>query len=302
MKEEILNFYKQTSLYTDLGLYKEFASTLPDNIEELCRLIRNQLIHPFDLKDEEEKSNPNSFYGDMTKIPETALIYENDLYPTAIGILSELLRRDPKLSNNRDILDKLHVCCRETSILLVSILKAKGIPARCRSGFTSYVSPTDGAGDHWICEYYDVLENKWKLVDSTMCYDEETLDYFEIDFNLFDIPKDKFIFGAESYLGLRNGKYQTKDIFCFSNPFEYGLKAAIRGLFYDFHSLMNNEIIFLHNPKYLKDKNFVLTEEEYKELDNLATLMLNPDENFNKLLDIWNSTPKFRIMAGGMNS
>ena len=54
-------------------------------------------------------------------------------------------------------------------------------------------------------------------------------------------------------------------------------------------------------PKYIQDKNFELSEEEYKELDNLASLMLNPNENFSKLQEIWNNVPKFRIMSGALN-
>ena len=64
---------------------------------------------------------------------------------------------------------------------------------------------------------------------------------------------------------------------------------------------MNNEIIFLHMPKYIQDKKFELTEEEYKELDNLAELMLEPNENFEKLQKIWQEKPKFRIMSGALN-
>lgn len=45
--KSVLNFYKKTSLFTDLGLYINFAKSLPDNIEELCLLLRNQIIHPF---------------------------------------------------------------------------------------------------------------------------------------------------------------------------------------------------------------------------------------------------------------
>ena len=80
-----------------------------------------------------------------------------------------------------------------------------------------------------------------------------------------------------------------------------GMKAAIRGLFYDFHSLMNNEIIFLHVPKYIEDKNFELSEEEYKELDELANLMLVPNSNFDKLKEIWEINTKFRILSGALN-
>ena len=65
---------------------------------------------------------------------------------------------------------------------------------------------------------------------------------------------------------------------------------------------MNDEIIFLHLPKYIQDKNFELSEEEYIELDNLAELLLEPDKNFDKILDIWNNVSKFRIMSGALNS
>ena len=40
------------------------------------------------------------------------------------------------------------------------------------------------------------------------------------------------------------------------------MRAALRGLFYDFHALMNNEIIFLHVPRYIKEKDFELRLEK----------------------------------------
>lgn len=298
----ILNFYRQTSLFTNLGFYTAFAKSLPNDIETLCLLLRNQIIHPFDLKDEEERNNPHSFYGDMTKISRTSLIYENDLFPTAIAMLAELLRRNPHFTIERKIEDKIHVCCRETAILLIAILKSKNIPARVRCGFTHAVSEIDGAGDHWIVEYYNELCKRWILVDPTMLYDQETLDYFNIDYSLTDMPRDKFIFAADAYLGLRNGKYKTEDIYYFSNPKTFGIKAAVNELFYDFHSLMNNEILFCQSPKYLKDSKYELTNEEYTELDELAKLMLNPDKNFDALNYIWENTEKFRIISGGMNN
>lgn len=43
---KILDFYKKTSPYTDLGLYKEFAMKLPNDIKELAKLQRMQIIHP----------------------------------------------------------------------------------------------------------------------------------------------------------------------------------------------------------------------------------------------------------------
>lgn len=297
MNNEVFNFYKQTSLYTDLGLYKNFMKNLPDDINELCILQRKQIIHPvvFDIPNIRKQSN--CFWGDMTKVPITRLDYEDDLFPTAISMISELLRKDKTYSVNRKAEDKIHVTCRGEAILLAATLKAKGYSARVRSGFAPYIKYDGVSYDHWITEYYDEIKQRWVLVDA----DEHCPDH-EMGFDLNDIPRNKFIFGAEAYLGMRTGKYKTEEIYYASDPATLGLKASIRGLFYDFHSLMNDEIIFLHLPKYIQDKKLELSEEEYIELDNLAELLLEPDKNFDKILDIWNNKSKFRIMSGALNN
>ena len=291
--EEILEFYKQTSAYMDLGFYQEFAKKLPENLKELCLLQRHQIIHPVNLMDE-TRQDKNSFYGDMTKIPETRLIFEDDIFPIAQSVLAELLRKDSKYDMKREIQNKVHVTCRCQAILLVSILKAKGIPARARSGFAEYFKNDGIYWDHWITEFYDGKNGKWILADADGCCDD-------IDFNPFDMPREKFLFGAKAWLGMRRKEFKEEQICYASDPVTTGLKAAIRGLFYDFHCLMNDEIIFLHMPNYIRKKNFELSEEEYQELDELAELMLNPNENFEKLQEIWEIKLKFRIMSGALN-
>lgn len=294
--KEILEFYKQTSQFTDLGYYKDFAKNLPNDIEELCVLQRMQIIHPVAYKDKNIRNKSNCFWGDMTKVPITRLDYEEDYFPTAQSMIAELLRKNTNYDIKREAKDKIHITCRGQAILLASILKAKNIPARARSGFAEYIHYDGIYYDHWITEYYDEKENRWKLVDA----DEHCPDH-EMGFDLNDIPYDKFLFGANAWLGVRKGKYEEKTILYASDPVTLGLKAAIRGLFYDFHSLMNDEIIFLHVPQYICQKNYDLSDEELKELDELAELMLNPNENFDKLLEIWNINTKFRIMQGALN-
>ena len=232
----------------------------------------------------------------MTKIDKTRLLFEDDIFPTAQSILIELLRKDPNYSIKREAKNKVHVTCRGQAILLTSILKAKGIPARARSGFSEYLRNDGIYRDHWITEYFNEKENRWILVDADdYCFGDN------LDFDLTDIPHNQFLFGANTYLGLRHKQYKEEEILYASNPPTLGIKAAIRGLFYDFHSLMNNEIIFLHMPKYIQEKNFNLSEEEYTELDNLATLLLNPNANFKKLKEIWENNLKFRIMSSALN-
>lgn len=211
-------------------------------------------------------------------------------------MIAELLRKNTNYDIKREAKDKIHITCRGQAILLASILKAKNIPARARSGFAEYIHYDGIYYDHWITEYYDEKENRWKLVDA----DEHCPDH-EMGFDLNDIPYDKFLFGANAWLEVREGKYKEESILYASEPVTLGLKAAIRGLFYDFHSLMNNEIIFLHMPKYICQKNYELSEEELKELDELAKLMLKPNENFEELQEIWKTNTKFRILQGALN-
>ena len=211
-------------------------------------------------------------------------------------MLAELLRRDETYGMKRKVEDKIHVTCRGETLLLTSILKAKGIPARARSSFVEYLRHDGVYYDHWITEYYNYKENRWVLVDADNQWGDK-----KIDFDLNDIPRDKILFGADAYLKLRNNEINSENILYASEPATLGLKAAIRALFYDFHSLMNDEIIFDFVPRYILLKDFELSEDELRELDYLANLLLNPNENFAKIKDIWAKNLKFRIMAGGLN-
>lgn len=295
MDKNILEFYKKTSPYTELRLYKDFAKNLPNDIPTLCLLQRKQIIHPIAFKKEEIRNSKNCFWGDMTQISNMNLLREDDIFPNAISMLAELLRKNIKYSLNREAKDKLFVTCRGQALLLASILKAKGIPARVRSGFADYISNDGVYLDHWVTEYYNNKSKKWNLVDADCCCNDN------IDFDIYDIPKDRFLTAAYIWLEVRENRF---DVLKLEHAY-YGknkdelIEMLTTALFYDFHCLMNNEIIYLHYPKYLRDKNFKLNNADLEEIDELARLMLNPDKNFNLLCEIWNNKSKFRIMTGG---
>lgn len=300
-----IEFYKKTSCFTELGLYKNFAANLTDDIRELCLLQRHQIIHPVAiiksgarkvcLENNEETPKPIlTFHGDMTQIPCDRLLFENERFPTALSILAELLRRENEYSCQRKIQNKMHLTCREQAILLAAILKAKGIPARARSGFAPYISGDGIFRDHWICERFCDKENRWILTDADCCVEN-------LDFDYADIPCDKFLFGAQSYLKIRGKEICDNALEYASVPPTHGMRAALQSLFYDLHSLMNDEIFFWHSPRYIVEKNFDLSQAEFEELDFIANLMLAPSKNFEKICDIWKNTPKFRILSGGFN-
>ena len=289
--QKLLHFYLQTSAYTDLGLYADFARSLPDDLYTLIRLQRRQIIHPVAFYTPGIRQQNDTVWGDMTRIPETRLQYEDDIFPTAQGLLHELLRRNPSYSEKRQAEDKVFVTCRGQALLLAATLKAKGIPARVRSGYAGYIHDDGGYDDHWITEYYDAEEGRWKLADADIC------GFADVD--VTDIPRERFLTGGQAWLAMRQGKLYPEQLRYAGG--ERGIRAAAMGLMFDFHALMGDEVHFLHLPRYLAEKGMVPDEREAQELDRLAELLSEPDRNFGALRQIWETETKFRILCGGLN-
>ena len=292
MSEEVLNFYRQYSMFTYPGLYESYLKSLPDDIRELGFLVRKQLIHRTTLDAGNVGSNADMKYGDMTKVPWYRQA-EDDYLVTASAIIAELFRRDQKgFYLERSAENKVVLTCRHTAILIVAILKAKGIPARVRAGFAPYWPGSKVSSDHWVNQCWNEKENRWITIDVDG-------SLHETGFDMYDLPDGKFDFPATAWLGVRQGKIDGEH---FHNAGGFsGLITIAWQLFYDYHCLMNNEIIYLHHPRFAMLDTFPkLSEARLQEIDKLATLMQEPDDNFNELQKIWETNKEFRLMAGAL--
>lgn len=292
------NYYLQFSAYTDPGLYKDvLLKELPDDVQDIGLLVRKQLLHRMVLKNGNTGSNVDQRYGDMTRVPWHRLP-EDDIFPTAVSIISEIYRKDQR----RFVLDRAAenkpiLTCRGTAVLMASILKTKGIPARVRSGFVPYFQVegllSGKSEDHWINQYWNEGEKRWITID----VDGSLEDYTKLDY--YDIPYGAFDFSAQAWLDVRSGK--TEGQHYWNAGGNGGLIAISWELFYDFHCLMNDEIIYQHTPEITHfgtcEK---LTKEQLAEIDNLATFMLEPDKNFDELQNLWNTKKEFRLVKGGV--
>lgn len=291
-----LDFYCQFSQYTDPGLYGPVVKkTLPDDVREIGLLVRKSLIHRMTLKNGNTGSNADLRYGDMTKVPWYRQA-EDDVFITAAAMLAELYRRDNRgLVLDRAPENKLILTCRFTSILVASLLKIKGIPARVRSGFAPYFQveglPEGKCDDHWINQYWSQPEKRWVTID----VDGSLEDYAKLNF--YDIPEGKFDFSANAWLKARRGKINPDH---FHNAGGWsGLVAIAWEIFYDWHCLMNSEVPYYPHPEIAMLDNFKKAgEKELKEIDDLAELMINPDENFEAMLNIWKTKKEFRLLHG----
>ncbi|MBS8122382.1 transglutaminase-like domain-containing protein [Candidatus Vampirococcus lugosii] len=287
MNENILNHYLNFSVFTNPGCYENFLKSLPDDVKQLGNLISHQIIHRVTLRDLNTNANKNLIYGDMEKFPWHRLRCEDDILPNSVSMIAELLRLDDKgFHKDRKVEDKIVVTCRYVAILMATILKSKNIPCRVRSGFAPYFS--DGSWDHWINQYWDQNQKKWINFDADGFFEDF------LDFDQYNIPEEKFDWSANTWLGIRQGKLNADN---FINAGGYkGLLPVLWAVFYDFHSLMNNEILYLQAPYYIGNKFDKFTEKDFEEIDELANLMLEVDKNFDKLVDIWNTNKKFRIL------
>jgi len=294
MNNKILNHFLQFGPFTNPGCYEEvLKKNLPNDVREIGLLVRKQLIHRVTLREGNKESNADLKYGDMTKVP-WYRHPEDDYFPTVSAMLAELYRRNKRgFVMDRSEKDRLIVTCRFVSILIASILKSKGIPTRVRSGFAPYFKGFGNKSiDHWINQYWSKKEKRWVTVD----VDGSLEDYLKFD--PYDMPDNVFDFAADAWLAVRAGKVDGKH-FWNAGGFE-GLMVVAWELFYDFHSLMNREIIYLHSPKYISNRFDKLTEKELKEIDGLAQLMQKPDDNFEDLKKIWETKKKFRILKGAL--
>jgi len=191
----ILDFYRQYSSFTDPGEYKYLYKNLPDSLPELCSLIRSQFIN----------------YGwelDMYREQISKERWNESLkYPTVKSALEGLLSHDSRgIVKDRKPKDRLVLICRDNAVLLASILKYRGIPARVRYGFDPYLIPGFHS-NHVICEVWNKNEDRWMLVDPSAD---------RVDFN-----REDFDFSNDVWL-----KMQRKEI----DPKLYGMVGRYTGL------------------------------------------------------------------------
>ncbi|AVC44866.1 hypothetical protein B4919_08760 [Francisella tularensis subsp. novicida] len=299
INEEIKKHYLKFSTFTYPGLYQDkLKNDLPDDIREIGLLVRKNFIHRTTLAAGNTGTNADLKFGNMQKVPWWRQP-EDDILVTAGAMLTELYRRNNSgFVEDREPKDKLVLTCRFVSIMVASILKSKGIPARVRAGHAAYFDMGELGNvstDHWINQYWNEQENRWITIDVDGSFS------LNENFDPYDMPERKFDFPADAWLGIRAGKLDPQHFYN-AKP-ERGAIVVLWSLFYDFHALMNNEIIYTYGPAggyggY--DKFNSLTKDEFEKIDNLARLMQSPDENFNELVRIWQTEKDFRLLMGGL--
>lgn len=112
-------------------------------------------------------------------------------------------RGDPALGRDRQPPDRTVGCCRDSTVFFLALARHKGIPARARVGFATYLVP-GWLTDHVVAEVWDEHDVRWRLVDPdveatwTPAANGRAVD-------LLDLTADDFVTGPRAWQAARAG-------------------------------------------------------------------------------------------------
>ena len=149
-----LTYFSKSGCMTDPGPQVKLLEDLPVGIADLCKIVQGTTVHIFWAKR----------YGISLSLQRQAEVQLRSLERR----LKRMEELDPRpLTEIRPLDRKIVGNCRDFSLLLVSILRHQGVPARARCGFGTYFLP-DHYEDHWVCEYWNATQGRWVLVDAQL--------------------------------------------------------------------------------------------------------------------------------------
>jgi hypothetical protein len=167
-----------------------WLTELPASVDGLRRVARNLVIH---------------YRGDDPVgqgIPIERMAEIDTRYAAAMLHRLHDLDRRP-LTVPRPPVKRLVGCCRDFTVLFVTLARHQGIPARSRVGFATYFIP-GYAVDHEIAEVWDEAEQRWRLVDTEL--GDTHIDPNDgVVVDGLDVPRDRFLVAGRAWLACQNG-------------------------------------------------------------------------------------------------
>ncbi len=222
--DSTLVYFSQQGRMSDPGTYVSLYEDLPTSISDLVKLVQGVTIHVFWTERYGFKAPPERMDELQLRSMEWRLGQTRVLDPRP---LTEARPLDKKLLGN----------CRDHSLLLASLLRHQGIPARARCGFGAYFMPNHFE-DHWVAEYWNKEESRWVLVDTQL--DELQREVLKIDFDTLDVPRDQFIVGGKAWQMCRSGEQDPETFGIFDM---HGLGFVRGNLVRDVASLNKMELL-----------------------------------------------------------
>ena len=276
----LLSFYATPGPMTDPCEHADLFINLPTDINALVQIVQNNLLHVFwserygvQLADEQKRTlNVRSIREKLT------ILRASDPRPLTA----------PRQPAERQVGN-----CRDFTLMLVSMLRHQGVPARARCGFGRYFLPDHGE-DHWVAEYWNADQQRWILVDAQI--DQLQREVLHLPFEPLDVPRDQFVVAGQAWQMCRSGA----DL-----PEKYGI-FDMHGWWFIFGNVIREVLAFNkieilpwdYEVGYFAHRlDDPLPDEgpELAEYDRLAALTVAGDAAFDELRHLSANEPRLQV-------
>jgi hypothetical protein len=283
---DLLDFYMQPAPMSAAGRHVACLDLLPDDLPVLVRIVQGLVLHEF-----------TAWVLHGVKVPE-ARRQESHLRSVE-QMLGRILQLDDRpLYLARPAPLRLVGVCHHFALLLVAMLRAKGIPARARWGFGAYFNPPCFE-DHVVCETWLAREARWTLVEAQI--DEAWQAQPGFDFDILDVSPDRFLVAADAWTRCRAG---------LNDPSQFGIFAGnLRGQWFIARSLLKDAAALVKQESLPWDvwgamphPGEILDHEQLAFFDHLADLTRSPDDSLPELRKLFSNDRRAAIPATVYNA
>jgi transglutaminase superfamily protein len=200
------------------------------------------------------------------------------------------------LTPERTPANRLVGCCRDFTLLYLTMLRHAGIPARSRVGFAGYFAP-GWFVDHVVAEVWDEANGRWRLIDPQVAdVRTDPNDGFPID--TLDIPRDRFLNGGAAWQACRSGELSPERFVVDPDldiPVTRGWLQLRHNLVQDLAALTKREMILWDTWGILGDD--PVTEDSLPLLDGIAAVTANADVTYADAIALYEREPAVQVPA-----
>ena len=283
MEKDAFDYYASHSSMSDLRGARAVFDSLPNDPAALSRVIQGLGVYDVVARD---------FYGFE---PPPDRLNEIHLRPVAQRVGRMLTLDSKPLHVRRPPERRALGRCNSFALLLVSMLRDKGVPARSRCGFAAYFNPPKFE-DHWVCEYWDAQDRRWRLVDPQI--DNVWRNRLDIRIDTLDLPRTHFLAAGEAWRRCRSGEADEES---------FGISfAGLRGLWFVAGSLVRDMAALNKMEMAPWDVWGVqpgpADELDFAFFDGLAALTSDPDATFPELRRRYEADDGLRVPAAVFNA
>jgi hypothetical protein len=277
--ERILDYYTRASRMTAPGRYAAMFSKLPGDVGELVRIVQGLAIHEFVA---------GSMYG--FKVPPQRK--DESHIRSVEAMLERIFQLDDRpLTAARPVEKRLVGVCHHFMLLLLAMLRAKGVPVRGRCGFGAYFN-SGLFEDHWLCEVWNEKEERWKQVDPQ--FDDVWRAAGKIQHDVLDVPRDQFLVAADAWGQVRGGQTDASRFGIVRGNLR-GLWFIATDLLHDLAALNKVEMLPWDVWGAMPKPNESIQGDRLELFEQVAALTRSPDLSFAELRRLYERDDRVRV-------